>query len=370
MGGSATGQRHRIISIDGQPHRYGANSSPDVAGMTDHPVVTPPAHRGLVLATDIAWPDLDLESSILAPAGYRVELAPHGSAADLAEAARDAIAIMTNWRTVPAIVLEKASGCGTIARYGVGIDNIAVDRATELGMVVTNVPDYCTEEVADHAIALTMALIRQLGPTTRSTSQGVWQSRTPNPVRRLSALTFGVIGLGRIGQLTAAKAAGLGMRVVGFSPSGAREEIPGIERLELAELLRQSDVVSLHVPLVAQTRGLLGSPQLDLMKPSAYLVNTARGGVVDLDALTVALVARSIAGAALDVLDQEPPAADLPLLALDNVLVTPHVAFASVDSITDLRVRTARNVLEVLAGRRPESVVNPSVYERAAISVT
>jgi D-3-phosphoglycerate dehydrogenase len=315
------------------------------------------ASAGVVLITDHTWPDVEVERTILQTAGLHVTDAPSPDEAGLRALAADAVAIMTCFAQVTPSIIESASGLKVVARYGVGVDNIAVDTATARQIPVTYVPDYCVAEVAEHALALLLSMARGVVRYDRSVSAGGWDLGVAAPLRRIEGQTLGVVGCGRIGQRLAQKARGLGMRVLGYDANPVAAPA-GIESVDLATLLAHSDFVSLHVPLMPATRGLAGESFLRQMKPTAYLVNTARGGLVDVDALARALREGWIAGAGLDVQPQEPPPADHPLRGLDNVVLTPHVSFYSEESLHDLRRRTAQSVVDVFAGRAPEHVFN------------
>jgi len=318
-----------------------------------------------VLVTDYAWPSLDIERAVLAAAAATLLVAPAGDEGALVELAADADAILTCFRPVTAAVLDAASHCRTVARYGVGLDNIDVPHAHELGMLVTNVPDYCVDEVSDHAAALILALARNVVPFTRDVVDGRWDNTAHGPMHRLRGRTLGLVGYGAIARSLAAKLRAFGMDVLAYSPSlTTNADVEAAASLD--DLLARADVVSLHVPLSPATKGLIGARELGLMKPGSYLVNTARGAVVDSGALSAALRSGHLAGAALDVLPAEPPASDDPLLSAPNLLVTPHAAFDSAEAVGELQRKAATNVLEVLQGRRPAYPVNPAVLDSAA----
>lgn len=319
-----------------------------------------------VLITDYAWESLDIERAILTQADARLVVADTGAEDELIAMAPLADAILTCWRPVTAAVLDAAPNCRTVARYGVGLDNIDVAHATELGMVVTNVPDYSIEEVSDHTAALILAMTRRIVPFTAQVSAGGWDNTAVAPMRRLAGQTLGLVGSGAIARRVAEKMTGFGMRALTWSPRVRAGECVGAATAvgSLADLLCHSDVVSVHVPLTDATRGLIDADALALMKSSALLVNTARGPVVDLVALTEALRTGKLGGAGLDVLPSEPPRSDDPLLGLDNVILTPHAAFASVEAIAELRTKAAQNVAAVLAGATPPYVVNREVYRQ------
>jgi D-3-phosphoglycerate dehydrogenase len=316
----------------------------------------------LVLLTDYAWPDLDIERQILAEAGAELLAAPATDAATLTRLAADprVAAIMTNWARVTAEVIAAAPGCRIVTRTGIGLDNIDVAAATARGIVVTNVPDYCLIEVAEHALALFLAMGRKIGWFHAQTKTGRYDLQAGPPLRRIAGQTLGIVGLGNIGRMLATKAQGLGMRVIATSRS-RRDGLPGVEWRDLDALLAESDYVSLHLPSTPATKHLIGAEQLARMKPSAYLINTARGALVDEPALAAALAAGQLAGAGLDVQQQEPPDLSQPPFNDPRVIVTPHAAFVSQESLANLRSRAARQVADRLQGRVPENVVNPAV---------
>ena len=318
-----------------------------------------PRHR--VLLTDYAWDDLAIETEILKQAGAEIVLPESGSEAALAAAAADCDAIMNNWAPVTASVIDAAPRCRIIARLGIGLDSIDVKRATARGIPVTNVPDYCLVEVAEHALALIFACGRKVAWYHWETKQGKYDLKSGAELLRMEGQTLGIVGLGAIGRKLAEKAAALGLRVVATSRS--RPAAPsGVAYVELDQLLAESDYVSLHVPLTPETRQLMGAAQLARMKPTAYLINTARGGLIDHDALAAALNAGQLAGAALDVQQPEPPDLSRPPFTDPRVIVTPHAAFVSRQSLVDLRQRASHQVADRLSGRLPAHVVNPEVF--------
>jgi D-3-phosphoglycerate dehydrogenase len=313
-----------------------------------------------VLLTDYAWPDLEIEQALLSLYDAEIVVAPATDEATLVSLAPDADAIMTNWVDVRAAVIDAAAKCKIISRLGIGLDCIDVQRATERGIPVTNVPDYCLIEVAEHTLALLMALARKLHIFQVDARAGRYDLSAGFPLRRIEGRTLGLIGFGHIGRLVATKATALGLNV--RATSRARHEpIPGVKQVELDELLRTSDFVSLHVPLTDSTRRLIDGAALAKMKPTAFLINTSRGGVIDQTALAAALTANRLAGAALDVHDPEPPDLSQPPYTDPRVLVTPHAAFFSEESVAELRRRAAHQVGTRLAGSVPENVVNPGV---------
>jgi D-3-phosphoglycerate dehydrogenase len=312
-----------------------------------------------VLLTDYAWPDLDIERSILGEIDAELVVAPEDQrdSASLAKLAADADAIMTNWVKVPAEVIAAAPKCKHVARLGIGLDNIDVAAATAHGMVVTNIPDYCLIEVAEHALALVLALGRKVAFYHQQTKGGRYELKAGAVLRRMEGQTLGIVGLGNIGTALATKGAAIGLKVLATSRT-PRETPPGVEFCDLDRLLQESDYVSLHVPMTTETKHLMNAQRLAQMKPTAYLINTARGGLIDNAALSAALAKGQLAGAGLDVQDPEPPDLSTAPWNDPRVIVTPHAAFVSEESLTNLRSRTARQVVAALSGQEPAHVVN------------
>ena len=255
-------------------------------------------------------------------------------------------------------MINQFEQCRIIARTGIGIDTIDLDVATTKGIVVTNVPEYCEDEVSDHAMALLLALARNVTRGNAQVHGGEWALAKLKPMFRLRGRTVGLVGFGKIPRLVAAKAQAFGLNVVAFDPYIEPSDAAslGVELLSLEELMANSDFVSIHTPLTPETRHMIGADVLAGMKPEAMLINTARGGLVDVDALADALDAGSLAGAGLDVLPDEPPTADLRLMDRDNVILTPHTAFYSEQSMIDLQAKAAQQVALVLAGEQPQYV--------------
>lgn len=324
----------------------------------------PPFH---VLVTDYAWPTLDIERSILADANAELLVAETGQEDELIRLVPEVDAILTCWKPVTAALLDAAPRCRIVSRYGVGLDNVAIERATELGIVVANVPDFCLEEVSDHALALILACARRIVDYAHATRSGVWNVREQQGIPRLRGQTLGLIGYGNIAQALARKARALGLEILAYSPrlSPGPLAAGGRATNDLGDLLRASDYVSIHAPLTEETRGLIDAAALRLMKPTAYLINTARGAIIDEGALIEALRAGHLAGAALDVMAQEPPAPTNALLTMPNVIVTPHAAFYSEAAIEELASKAATHVAQALRGELPGRVVNPQVVQKS-----
>ena len=314
-----------------------------------------------VLITDYAWPDVEIERSTLAEIDAELTVAEKSQrdAAGLAALAgqHQVDAIMTNWAKVPQAVISASPKCRIVSRLGIGLDNIDVAYCTSHGIPVTNIPDYCLIEVAEHALALLLSLSRKVAFYHHETKLGRYQLQAGPKLRRIEGQTLGIVGLGNIGRKLAEKALGLGLQVLATSRSG-QSSLAGVKIVSLEELLAASDYVSLHVPMTPQTKHLIGAAQLAKLKPSAYLINTARGGLIDTAALAAALAENRLAGAALDVQDPEPPDLAQPPYNDPRVIITPHAAFVSEESLADLRLRVARQVATRLTGGVPENVVN------------
>jgi D-3-phosphoglycerate dehydrogenase len=317
-----------------------------------------------VLITDVPWESTEIEARVLAAANAELVLAGEGTEAELLSLVIDADAILTCFAQVSPAVVRAGRRLKVIGRYGIGVDNIAVDVATELGIPVANVPAYCVDEVAEHVIALLFALVRGVHQYDRSIRAGEWSLSVGLPIRRVRGQTLGILGLGRIGHEVARRAEALGLRVLVNHPRNqTRVRADGFEAVSLDELAARSDVISIHVPLNEDTRGMIDASFIAAMKPTAYLINTARGAIVDQDALAEALRAGKIQGAGLDVFEPERLSPGHPLLQSDRVLATPHTAFYSEESVRDLARLASENVAAILEGRAPETVVNPAVLK-------
>lgn len=312
--------------------------------------------RFRVLLTDYAWPDLTIERSLLAAIDAELIVAPNGDEPTLTTLAHEVDAVLTCWARVPRQVIDATSRLRVISRLGIGLDNIDVSHATERGVLVVNVPDYCLDEVAEHALALILALARKVAFFHGATKHGRYDLKAGLPLWRVRGKKLGILGLGNIGRRLAEKAVGLGLRVLAFSRTP--RDLPHVEWRTLDELLAESDFVSLHVPATVETQHMIGAAQLARMKPTAFLINTSRGALVDEAALAAALQSGQIAGAGLDVQKHEPPDLSQPPFNDSRVIVTPHAAFMSVESLVELRTRATQQIVDVLSGRRPPHVVN------------
>ncbi len=313
----------------------------------------------IVVAYD-EFPDLSLEKQVLSGIDAALKQIHGLDSSETQDAASAADALMVTTHPVRRDLLQRMTRCKIISRVGTGLDSIDISAATEYGIWVTNVPDYSVDEVSSHTIALLLAQARRLPKLLELTRQGIWDSKSVRPFERLSGQTLGVVGFGRIARAVAAKAQGLGLRILAYDPyiDASSIEATGAKAVSLETLLRESDFVALHTPLTESTRHIINREALALMKPTAFLINTARGPLIDEDALLEVVRAGRIAGAALDVLTVEPPPPDHPLLHEEHVLVTPHTAWYSEAANRDVRVRGAEEVLRVLRGEKPRFPAN------------
>ena len=311
--------------------------------------------RTLIAVTDSPFPSLDPARAALARVDPELRMAASSSADDILAVAREADAVLVTYAKLPGELLRRLTRCKAIGRFGLGVDNIDIKAAAELGISVTYVPDYCMHEVSDHAIALLLALARKITLSNKLVQSGRWEMPAVVPIHRLAGQVLGLIGFGNIPRALAPKAKALGLRVVAHDPYVAREALTGagIEGMSFDDLLALSDFVSIHAPLSPATRGLLNSQAFGKMKRGALLINTARGPLVDEDALIAALDSGHLGGAALDVVATEPLAASSKLIGRDNVILTPHTAFYSVEALNELQTKCASDVARVLCGEAP-----------------
>jgi len=325
---------------------------------------------GLELEQELARQVTDIDVNLLSRASTSED--------ELIQAGHDADALLVSTReAVTRRVLENIPRVKVISRYGVGLDNVDLDAASDAGIVVTHYPGYCTAEVADHASAMILALNRRIVEQDRALREGAWLEHGPatrrilrGPIQPLREQTLGIVGFGRIGQAVAARANPFGVSIIAADPYIDPKIIraAGAEPVTLEELLRRADIVTVHTPLTPETRGMIDAAALALMRPNAVLINTARGPIVDLPALAQALVNGDIAGAALDVVDPEPLPGDSPFYGLSNMILTPHSAYYSERSVDVVRRETLLEALQVLRGRRPRTVANPAVLEKVSLA--
>jgi D-3-phosphoglycerate dehydrogenase / 2-oxoglutarate reductase len=320
----------------------------------------------IVAITDYVFSSLEPERAVLEPLG--VELRPQqcGSEEEIIELAHDADGVLNCYAKMTARVIEKLNRCKIIARYGIGVDNVDLVAASKARILVTNVPDYCVDEVSDHALALVLSLARKIVAADAGVKSGNWSVTAHAEIRRLRGQTLGLLGFGKIAKALASKAQPLGMKVLVYDPYLEPELVShhGAEAVSLDRLLAEADAISIHVPLSPETHNLIGQRELARMKSTAFLINTSRGGIVDEPALAEALKAGRIGGAALDVLSVEPPTQDHPLREAPNIILTPHLAFHSRESVIELQTKAAEEVARALKGEPPRSPINREVLDR------
>lgn len=322
--------------------------------------------RLTAVITDYDYGNLDIERSILEPKGIDVVGLQAKSEDELLDAARTCDAIVNQYARVGARTIAAMTRCKVIARYGVGVDIVDVEAATRAGILVTNVRDYCTEEVADHAVALWLACARRLVEYDRATHQGIWRWQSGQPVYRLRGRMLGIVSFGKIGQAIAERARAFGVEIVVYDPYVDDQMIAAhrVTRVDKAELLARADILMLQVPMTPETHHFLGAQEFAAMKAGSIVINTGRGPTIDNKALYQALVSGKVLAAGLDDPEEEPAKratwtpADNPLFSLPNVLVTPHSAYYSEESIRSAREIAASEVARVLTGLHPLNPVN------------
>jgi len=308
--------------------------------------------RTVIAITDSPFPSLDPAEKALARLDPEYRMANSPSADDILSVARDADAILVTYAKLPGELLRQLTKCRAIGRFGLGVDNIDLPAAKELGIAVNYVPDYCLREVSDHAMALLLALARKVPLANKLVQAGRWEVPPLVPLRRLEGQTLGLIGFGNIPRALAPKAKAFGLKVLTHDPYVKADVLSaaGVEGVSFDDLLARSDFVSVHAPLLPATRGLVNGAAFAKMKKGAYLINTARGPLVDEAALVAALDSGQLGGTALDVVTTEPLAKDSLLLGRDNVILTPHTAFYSVEALEELQTKCASDVARVLSG--------------------
>ena len=312
-----------------------------------------------VVITDCDHGDIEEEKRIFGQMGVELSWLQLKTEEDLIRECKDAEGLLIQYAPLTRKVLGQLPRCKVLSRYGVGVDSIDLKAATDLGIIVANVPDYCVDEVAIQAVTLFMALIRKTVFFDQKVRAGHWDFTEGGPIHRIRGRTMGLVGCGKIGMEVAKMASTLGMQVLAFDPYIQKAE--GIRLVDLDTLFKESDFISIHCPLNESTRHLIGEKAFHQMKKRPLIVNTSRGPIIDGTALIEALKGGLISGAGLDVLEKEPLDPQSPLLRMENVIFSPHMGFYSEESIRELNWRTAENVADVLLGKWPRSVVNREV---------
>ncbi len=313
-----------------------------------------------VVITDFEYPNVDQETKIITESGAQLQACHLKTEEEIIAAVRDADAVIVQYAVITRKIIDHMQNCKMIIKYGIGVNNIDSAAATEKGIYVCNVPDYGVDEVSNHAIALLLALAKKLPVITKALRGGDWGYTSTVPLFRLAGSTLGLVGLGRIPSLVAKKISGFGMRILAFdpymTPEAARER--SAELVDFETLCRESDFISIHCPLTDSTTHLFDEKAFALMKKTAFLINTARGPVIEEQALIQALKSGKIAGAGLDVFENEPISQESELLRMDNVIATPHCAWYSEEAISTLQRKVAEEVVNVLGGNPPFNRTN------------
>jgi D-3-phosphoglycerate dehydrogenase len=319
----------------------------------------------LVAIADTVFPDWKPAEKVLADLNVELVRAENPEQDSILAVARNAEALFVTYAQITAEVIAGLENCKVIGRFGVGTDNIDSEAATKAGIVVTYAPLYCLDEVSDHAMTLLLSLARKIPFSDSMVKSGRWEMPAVVPIRRFKGRTLGLVGIGNIAQAIVGKAQAFGIKTIAADPYAPDEVFAknNTEKVELDELYARSDYISVHAPLTPETQNMFSTEAFGKMKSDALLINTSRGPLVDVDALAKALDAGEIGGAALDVMPQEPPAADNPLFGRDDVILTPHTGFYSEDALLDLQTTVASDVAAVLRGERPKFPVNPKVLD-------
>ena len=308
----------------------------------------------VIAVTDSVFPSLDLAKAALARLNPTFLMSKSSNADDILAVAKDADAILVTYAKLTRDILLQLTKCKAIGRFGLGVDNIDLPTAKEKGIAVNYVPDYCIREVSDHTMALLLALIRKVPLSNKLVQAGRWEMPAVVPIRRLEGTVLGLIGFGHIPRLVVGKAQAFGIKVIAYDPFVKPEQFKAlnVEGVDLDTLLSRSDYISVHAPLLPATRGMLNAGAFAKTKKGVYIVNTARGPLIDEPALVAALDAGQVGGAALDVVTTEPLAKDSPLLGRDNVILTPHTGFYSIEALEELQTKCAADVARVLSGEK------------------
>ncbi|NHN33425.1 C-terminal binding protein [Paenibacillus agricola] len=318
-----------------------------------------------VVITDYEYKSLQIEQDILSQLDVEFVKAQCRTEEEVINAAKDADGILNQYAPITQKVIQSLNNCKVISRYGVGVNTIDLDAATEQGIVVANCTDYCMDEVADHALALLLSAARKVTLLNSYVKQGVWEYKKAIPIYRLRGQILGMVGFGKISQNLSAKAKAFGLKLIAYDPFISQEVASKyeVEMVDLDILCQTADFISVHAPLTKATKGLIGSAQFSSMKPEAIIINTSRGPLINEQSLITALQTSQIAGAALDVLEHEPIDPGNPLLKMEQVILNPHVAWYSEESERELKGKIAQNVVDVLSGLFPVYLANPKVKD-------
>jgi len=309
----------------------------------------------IIAFTENIFGNLDPALGELARLNPTIRMSKSTSADDILAVAKDADAILVTYAKLPRELLLQLTNCKAIGRFGLGVDNIDLPTCKEKGIKVNYVPDYCIHEVSDHTVAMLLSLIRKIPLSNRLVQAGRWEMPAVVPITRIKGTVLGLLGFGHIPRLVVAKAKAFGMEVIAYDPYCDKKlfKETGAESVDLDTLYKRSDYLSVHAPHTPQTRGMVNAEAFGKMKKGVYIVNTARGPLIDEPALIDALDSGQVGGAALDVVTVEPLPADSKLTGRDNVIITPHTAFYSIEALNELQTKAASDVARVLSGEKP-----------------
>jgi len=310
--------------------------------------------RYLIAVVDSPFPSLDPAKQALSRLDFELKMAKAPTPEDILSVGKDADALLVTYGKVTREIIMQLTKCKAIGRFGLGVDNIDLVAAKEKGILVNYVPDYCIHEVSDHAMALLLSLIRKVPLANKLVQAGRWEMPAVVPISRIDGRTLGLLGFGHIPRLVARKAKPFGLKVLAYDPFLKPEVFKeaGVESVDLDTLFKSSDYLSIHAPLNDQTRGLVNAAAFAKMKKGVLIVNTARGPLIDEPALLAALDSGQVAGAALDVITTEPMPKDSPLIGRDNLILTPHTGFYSIEALAELQSKCASDVARVLSGEK------------------
>ena len=321
-----------------------------------------------IVISDYAWPNIDIEKDYFK--SKSIDLDVSSGKEDLIDKIKDADGLLFCFQDIDETVLRSAKNLKAAQRYGIGVDNINIKVATELGIVVSNIPDYCIDEVSDHALSMILAINRMIVPDSKMVKLGKWNDvKKSNGVFRLSDATLGVVGFGRIGRRLANKAKALGLNVIAYDPYINEEVYDGVKLVSFDQVISSSDILSLHVPLTEETNHLISYKELEKMKENTILINVSRGGLINEKALSEYLKSGKVRGVGLDVMEDHNPSSTNPLFEYENVIVTPHTAFFSQESSEELQIRSCEQLYGVLNGKKPKFLINHDVLDHPDVNL-
>ncbi|MEE2620633.1 MAG: C-terminal binding protein [Chloroflexota bacterium] len=320
-----------------------------------------------VVISDYVWPNIDIEKNFFD--SKNIELVVSKNKSDLKKQIVDADGLLFCFESIDEDILRSSKNLKVAQRYGIGVDNINIEVATELGIVVSNIPDYCIDEVSDHAMSMILSLNRLLARDSDLVKKGLWNEiKKDKRVYRLSEATLGLLGFGRIGRRISKKAKNFGLKVIAYDPYLNEKEIDDVEIHSLNKVLKDSNIISLHLPLTEQTNHIIDTEQFDLMNKDTILINVSRGGLINEEALIENLNNGKIRGAGLDVMESSTDKTN-GLFSFDNVIITPHTAFFSQESSEELQLRSSMQLYDVLTGSKPKFLINPDVLNHPSVEL-